>query len=73
MFFKKLSHKSVTIINSARISSTSRLVSKTQYDSKKKTFKRRLKNVYKTNGLVKKTNLLKINTVKPVQTTTFLR
>ena len=40
---------------------------------KKKTFKRRLKNVYKTNGLVKKTNLLKINTVKPVQTTTFLR
>ena len=39
MLLKKLSHKSVTKINSARISSTSRLVSKTQYDSKKKHLK----------------------------------
>ena len=47
-------------VNSIKVSSTSRLVSKTQYNFDKKNLVKKIENVYKTSGLVKMTGLWKI-------------
>ena len=49
-------------VNSIKVSSTSRLVSKTQYNFDKQNLVKKIENVYKTSGLVKMTGLWKILT-----------